>query len=86
MDWLHQNKDSFICFVCGSNIVEFHHVKRDSTDKKDHKRLMPLCQEHHTLSAELSAHGTPKKWRETYSMEFQHRLADKIYKKYLEGK
>lgn len=86
MDWLHSSKCSFVCIVCESPNVEFHHVKRDSTSKKDHKRLIPLCQQHHTLSDKLSAHGTPKKWRETYSMELQYIIADKIYKNYLEGK
>ena len=85
MNWLHLNKFRFNCVVCESSNVEFHHVKRDSTDKKNHKRLIPLCQNHHTLSAELSAHGTPKKWREIYPMEFQCILADKIYSNYKES-
>lgn len=84
LDWLHTQ--SFECIVCGSGLVEWHHVKRDSTDVKDHKRLIPLCQKHHVLSDELSAHGTPKKFRETYPMGYQHKIADKIYSGYLKEK
>ena len=84
LDWLHE-ENCFTCMVCKSSNVEFHHVKRDSTDKKDHKRLIPLCQNHHTISRELSAHSNPKKFREVYPMEFQYILADKIYKQYMES-
>jgi len=80
LSWL--QLQGFSCIVCESYDVEMHHVKRDSTDKKNHKRLIPLCKEHHTMSAEFSVHGTPKKFRETYPMEFQYKLADKIYKEY----
>jgi len=75
------------CFVCGQkNGIEWHHVKLYSSDKKNHKRLLPLCGvEHHRLGMELSAHGTPKKWRETYSMDEQNAYADEIYNKYKEG-
>jgi len=76
-----------VCFVCGKkNGIEWHHVKLYSSDKKNHKRLIPLCGvEHHRLGMELSAHGTPKKWRETYSMDEQNAYADEIYNKYKEG-
>jgi len=58
-------------------------LKLNSSDKKNHKRLIPLCGvEHHRLGQTLSAHGTPKKWRETFSMEMQNEFADKIYKEY----
>ena len=74
------NEQGLSCMVCGcTNGVQGHHVKRDSTDKKDHKRVIPLCVDHHLNSMELSAHGTPKKFREEYPMEYQHKLADKIY-------
>jgi len=74
-----------VCFVCGEqNGIEWHHVKRDSTDKKDHTRLIPLCGvEHHRLGAELSAHRTPVKFRETYPVEVQMEYAAKIYENYL---
>ena len=73
------------CFVCGDfNSIEWHHVKLYSSDKKNHKRLIPLCGiEHHRLGQTLSPHGTPKKWRETYSMDVQNAVADKIYEDYL---
>lgn len=76
---------SYACFVCGKhNGIEWHHVKRDSTDKKNHKRLIPLCGvEHHRLGNVLSAHGTPKKFRATFSMEFQNSYADEIYEEYI---
>lgn len=83
LNWLDRHRSGFTCLVCGFGRVEFHHVKRDSTDRKNHKRLIPLCQNHHTLSDKLSAHGTPRKWRQTYSMEFQNQLADRIYNNYL---
>jgi len=72
------------CFVCGkTDSIEWHHVKLYSSDKKDHKRLIPLCgEEHHRTGKELSPHGTPTKWRETYSMKVQNAFADEVYKKY----
>jgi hypothetical protein len=82
MGWLRNHKYLFVCMVCDSKNVEFHHVKRDSTDKKNHKRLIPLCQNHHTVSNELSAHGTPKKFREFYPMDYQNKIADKIHNRY----
>ena len=71
------------CLVCGCNGIEWHHVKRDSTDKKNHTRLIPLCPMHHRLSNELSAHGTPKKFREIYSMEIQNEVAETYYNEYI---
>jgi len=85
LEWLqHQN---YKCFVCGKqNGIEWHHVKLHSTDKKNHKRLIPLCgNEHHRLG-ELSPHGNPKKWRETFSMELQNEFADEIYQEYIKAK
>ena len=81
LEWL-QHQD-YKCFVCGKqNGIEFHHIKEYSTDKKNHQRLIPLCFMHHRLSNDISAHGTPKKWRETYTMEQQNEVADKIYQDY----
>lgn len=86
LEWLH-NQD-YPCFVCGCyNGIEWHHVKLYSSDTKDHSKLIPLCgAEHHRLGQTLSAHGTPKKWRTTYSMELQLEAAGKIYQDYLDGK
>ena len=88
-DYLSWLKDNDVvksqCFVCGSDNVQFHHIKRDSTDKKDHKRVIPLCSKHHT-GWELSPHGTPARWREVYPMQVQYDFADGIYKMYLESK
>jgi len=84
LSWLQTT--SYACFACGGdNGIEWHHVKRDSTDKKNHTRLIPLCGvECHRLGTVLSAHGTPKKFRETFSMEFQNEYADRIYSEYKE--
>ena len=72
------------CWLCKNPFdVEWHHIKLKSTDKKDHKRLIPLCKKHHTGN-ELSPHGTPTKWRETYSIQEQNRWADIYYKEFLE--
>ena len=70
------------CFVCGRFADDRHHVKFKSTDKKNHKRLLPLCREHHTGS-ELSPHGTPRLWREFFPMAVQNDFADKLYAKWI---
>jgi len=83
LEWL-QHQD-FSCLVCGSNtVIEMHHIKEHSTDKKDHKKLIPLCMMCHRYDTELSAHGTPKKFKEVYPMVEQIKLADKIYAEYLQ--
>ncbi len=73
MQWLHKEEQgyNYHCFVCGNNnssdTTEWHHIKEGSNDKKDNKRQIPLCgNEHHRLGTVLSAHGTPRKFRETY--------------------
>ena len=83
LEWLQST--SYHCLVCGgSNGIEWHHVKRDSADKKNHSRLIPLCGvEHHRLGTKLSAHGTPKKFREAYPVEVQLEVAKSIYEDYL---
>lgn len=84
LEWL--QSQSYKCFVCGktnpNDPIEWHHVKLHSTDKKNHKRLIPLCWMHHRLSSELSAHGTPKKFRELYPIVIQNNKADEIYAEY----
>lgn len=84
LNWLHEasQMSRFTCMVCGVNVEDWHHVKRDSTDKKDHKRLIPLCKTHHTLGTP-SPHASPKLWRETYPMERQYEIADAIYSEFL---
>lgn len=82
LTWL-QSQYHYRCFVCGGYWSDWHHIKFKSTDKKIHTKLLPLCKKHHTGN-ELSPHGTPKKWRETYTMEEQNRLADKIYEVFLD--
>jgi len=83
LQWLQDQP--YKCFACGKqNGIEWHHVKLNSVDKKNHKRLIPLCGvEHHRLG-ELSPHGNPRKWREKFSMKIQNDFADKIYQEYLE--
>ncbi len=82
LDWL-QNQ-SYGCFVCGQqNGIEWHHVKKFSSDKKNHFRLIPLCGvEHHRLG-KLSPHGNAKLWRETYTYEEQLQFAATIHLNYL---
>ena len=82
LDWL-QNQ-SYVCFVCGQqNGIEWHHVKKFSSDKKNHFRLIPLCFMHHRISNELSAHGTPRKFRDLYPLDIQNIFANNIYIAYL---
>ena len=81
LQWLQEQ--NFACFVCGKrNKIEFHHIKEHSTDRKNHKRLIPLCGAEHHRCGELSPHGNPKRWRETFSMELQNDFADEIYAEY----
>lgn len=83
LGWL--QLQTFNCMVCNTNYgIEYHHTKEHSTDRKDHKRLIPLCYYHHRTSTELSAHGTPSLFRKKYPMEVQYELADKIYSEYLQ--
>ncbi len=84
LNWLHEPSQMhhYQCIVCNNPVQDWHHVKLYSSDKKDHKRLIPLCRLHHT-GGSPSPHVTPKLWRETYSMQFQHQIADAIYQEYL---
>lgn len=96
MSWLHQHEqmNRYGCFVCGCNnssdTLEWHHVKLDSTEKKNHFRQIPLCGNLHHRGTKtnsnieaISVHGTPKKWRDTYSMKVQHEFAKKVHNDYL---
>lgn len=91
LNWLHQCEQRYPCFVCGkinsSDPIEWHHVKGHSYDKKNHKRLIPLCGvEHHRLGAELSAHSTPSNFRETFPLKLQMIHAKSIYDDFLAEK
>lgn len=86
LNWL-QIRENTVCFVCGKNDfydkIEWHHIKRSSSDTKNHFRLIPLCGSKHHRNGELSPHGSPKKWRETFSLEVQLKYAAEIYQEYL---
>jgi hypothetical protein len=83
--WL-QTQTHEVCFVCGKNNpsdkIEWHHVKRTSSDAKNHKRLIPLCGTAHHRAGFISPHANPSKWRELYSMEVQLEYAKNIYERY----
>jgi len=84
LKWLH-NQNNIVCFACGGqDKLECHHIKSTSTDEKDDKNIIMLCGEKcHRNGLKLSAHSTPKKFRETYSIETQLEYAGKLYDKYL---
>lgn len=81
LEWLH---NSLIpCFVCGSQQrLEAHHVKRDSSDKRDDDKVLMLCYNHHH-GLELSPHGTPNEFRDIYPIQYQLKIAKLQYKRYL---
>ena len=89
LTWL-QGRENSVCFVCGkrnfNDDLEWHHVKNSSSDKKNHFRLIPLCGHLHHRNGELSPHGSPKKWRETFSLEVQLIYAAEIHLEYLNNK
>lgn len=78
-EYLQASKEQELsCWVCGCFAHDRHHVKEFSSDKKNHKQVLPLCKEHH-IGKELSPHGTPRKWREKFPIEFQRQEADRYY-------
>lgn len=77
LSWFHNQ--GFGCMVCGNTLIEAHHVKEHSTDLKDDRYLLPLCEFHHKYSDYLSPHGAPTKWREAYPIEVQKSIAKKLY-------
>ena len=84
LNWLQEQR--LPCILCNTfNNIEMHHVKLKSTDKKNHKRLIPLCIEHHKGKV-LSPHGTSRKWRNHVSMESQNKVADELYNTFLESR
>lgn len=74
----HSKNQELKCWVCGAFAHDRHHIKEYSSDKKNHKQILPLCKKHHTGS-ELSPHGTPRKWREKFPIDFQRKEGDRIY-------
>lgn len=89
LDWL-QKREHTVCFVCGKrnpmDDIEWHHVKRSSSDKKNHLRLIPLCGSKHHRNGELSPHGGARRFRETFSYESQLAYAAGIHLEYLNNK
>lgn len=84
LNWLQQQNHN--CFVCGiSNNIEMHHVKLKSTDRKNHKILIPLCINHHK-GRMLSPHGNPNLFRSTFSIEQQIKVANNLYNTFLESR
>lgn len=84
LSWFHSL--GLCCMVCGYRHIEAHHIKENSTDLKDDRYLLPLCSEHHKYSTELSPHGSPKKWRETYPIAKQRMIAEQYYNQYQKEK
>ena len=81
--WLHEEHLS--CFVCDTRMgVQIHHVKEHSIDMRTDDKTIPLCYEHH-LGNEISAHGTPKLFRELYPMDIQLAKANELYTRYKEN-
>jgi hypothetical protein len=76
--WFHNQ--GFGCMVCGNPHIEAHHIKEHSSDHRDDKYILPLCEFHHKFSDHLSPHGSPKKWREAYPLDLQKSIATKIFK------
>jgi hypothetical protein len=89
LTWL-QGRENSVCFVCGkrnfNDDLEWHHVKKSSSDKKNHFRLIPLCGHLHHRNGDLSPHGNAKRWRETFSLEMQLIYAAEIHLEYLNSK
>lgn len=86
LSWLQTQNGNVKCFVCGTNNgIEFHHIKNKSTDKKNHKKLIPLCYEHHRTGTP-SPHNTPKLFRDMFPIEEQEVVADKLFEEFLETK
>lgn len=69
------------CIVCNSNNTQLHHIKRNSSDKKDHTKIIPLCLEHH-IGNKISPHGAKENFFKRYPWEWQKRYSETLYKKY----
>lgn len=85
-EYLQYSKEQELpCWICGKFAHDRHHPKEFSSDKKVHTQILPLCKEHHTGN-ELSPHGTPRKWREKFPIDFQRKEGDRYYQEYLNVK
>jgi len=84
LSWCHGQ--GLCCFACGGfDRIELHHVKECSSDHKDDSKVIPLCGENcHRNGTELSAHGTPKKFRQIFPIEVQLKFAEILYHRYKE--
>ena len=90
LSWLHEVRQP-ACFCCGreyfrisqSNRSEIHHAKENSSDARNDHYVYMLCgEECHRLGTVLSAHGTPRLFRETFSIEYQRAYAAELYQEY----
>jgi len=72
------------CFCCsGNDKIELHHIKESSSDAKNDRSVIPLCGDKcHRLGLELSAHGTPRKFKAAFPIEEQKLFALKLYLEY----
>jgi hypothetical protein len=92
LSWVHEvKKPKCMCcereyyYISDANKMELHHVKQASSDKKDDRIVVPLCGiECHRLGTKLSAHGTPKLFREKFSIEYQKSYARKLFEVFKE--
>lgn len=76
---------SMSCIVCGTHsMVQGHHVKERSTDRKNHFQMIPLCSEHHTGN-KISPHGAKKAFFELFPIEAQRKIADRILEAFKEN-
>lgn len=75
--WFHNQ--GFGCMVCANPQIEAHHVKEHSSDNRDDRYILPLCEYHHRYSELMSPHGSPKIWRETYPIDVQKSIATKLF-------
>lgn len=91
MDWLHTEEQFkyYACVICGriecyEDSIDWHHIKQASSDKKDHKKQIPVCHNRcHILGKEFSIHGTPVKFREKFSWKVQNEIADEIFSRFI---
>lgn len=84
LSWLHNQE--MACIVCGTyENIEFHHMKLNSSMTKNHKKILPLCVDHHRFNTSMSPHSAPRKFREQYPIEAQEQIANRIYDNFLES-
>jgi len=82
LKWLHEVKMPS-CYVCGINTgVEIHHIKAHSTDERIDSIVLPLCCFHHHGS-DISPDGTPRKFRDKFSIHKQKEDAKILYMEYI---